>query len=347
MIFTVLLFLLLLSILVLVHEFGHFISALLSGAKVEEFALGLPFSRSLISRKIKLNLPTGKSDLKISLYPLLFGGFVKIFGEENNEKEKYAFGNLSKLKRAFIIVSGVVMNFLLAWIVVSFLLTQGVPKPNGVYVTEVSIDSPAYTAGIVNGNKITAVNKRQIDYLEEIINATQDKLGQQITITLDNNKVINIIPRKNPPAGQGPLGVGLKQEWKEVSYPWYQAPFLGFKETLLTGQKMLQGLGDVLRTPKEIAGPLGIASLTGEAARYGYKAVLDLLAILSLNLAIINILPFPALDGGRLVFILLEPIMGKKKREKWEKRINSLGMALLLGLMFLITLNDVSKIIPR
>ncbi|MDP2860501.1 MAG: M50 family metallopeptidase [bacterium] len=408
---TILLFILILSLLVLTHEAGHLLLALKCGAKVEEFALGLPFTKPLWSR----NTPSG---IKISLYPVLFGGFVKLYGEEEEEEGKMAndkcqmsnqcqssndkcqmpnkkgkqengtaFFELSATKRALIIVAGVVANFLLAVIFISIIFTQGVMAPAGrVHVENVTSGSPAAEAGIKTGDIITkfsakggsasggkaqpfdfAQGESSIKSTNEVIEITKKYLGEEMEITIwreseegkrrynDNRYkdkkyeelTLTIVPRQNPPEGEGPLGIELS-EFEEKKYSIIEAPVLGTIESFNISWHMVLGLKQMLSgmikdrvMPEGVAGPVGIAKLAGEAASFGPLAVLQFIGILSLNLAVVNILPFPALDGGRLVFIGIEKAVGKKARIRWEKRANLFGMICLLALIVVVTLNDI------
>jgi regulator of sigma E protease len=164
---------------------------------------------------------------------------------------------------------------------------------------------------------------------------------------------ISIIPRKDYPKDEGPMGIVVSR-FEEKKYPWYQAPFLGTKESMVISLELVKGIGKTLwklisfqPVGKDVAGPIGIAQMTGSAIKTGENAVLELLGLLSLNLAIVNILPFPALDGGRLLFVVIEGLTGKRIKTHWERYIHQFGMILLLLLMVLVTLNDVVRILAK
>ena len=379
---TAITFIILLSILIFVHEFGHFLAARIVGVKVEEFAFGLPFTKPLLSKVYR--------GIKLSIYPILFGGFVKLLGEEqaasapvdtgasaSQRKQEWnnAFFTKSKLQRTFVILAGVAMNFVLGVLVISYIFTQGVlvPKP-GVKISKILKNSPAEKAGLKVNDVILKVDNKKINNPDELINYTKGKLGQEISLTIlrkekgyvlgggvgppagglptstpepkikkavkeqivEREVLIRIIPRKKYPKDEGPMGVGITNNYGIKKLPFWQAPILGTIEALEMSWQiarefalMLWRLVTIAQTPKEVAGPIGIVQLTSEAVKFGYLAVLQLLALLSLNLAVINALPFPALDGGRLLFIFVEGIFGRKVKPKIEHFINNVGMAIL------------------
>ncbi|MCL4382976.1 MAG: RIP metalloprotease [Patescibacteria group bacterium] len=379
MILTFIVFLAVLSLLVLVHELGHFLMAKKLGIKIEEFGFGLPPRIFGVKR--------GETVYSINWLPI--GGFVKLYGEDeagthNPEllasKQNKAFFAKSKKARALVLVSGVTMNFLLAILVISYIFTQGVLIPTDkVYVKEISAGSPAEVAGLKINDRIFLVNDEKITAISQFQELTKKNLGREISIevtrSVDNpcplnpkvlggypgikiscrgeNPVFSLTPRVSPPQGEGPLGVAISN-LEEKKYPLWQAPFLGTQEAVRLSGMMFFELGKILfnlitfkPVTAEVAGPLGIAQATGEAVKFGWMAVLQLVGLLSLNLAVINILPFPALDGGRLLFIALEALTKKRVNPKWEMWAHQTGMAILLGLVALVTINDVLRIFRR
>lgn len=379
---TIIVFLLVLSVLVLVHEFGHFIVGRLEGIGVEEFALGLPFTKSLISRKLK-------GGMKLSLYPVLFGGFVKLLGEEGEEENKnnkinktikgIAFYEAGVWQRIAVVVAGVLMNLVLAVVVFYiFLLASGFkvlipkladyqfisPHQTKVIIASVQKGSPAETAGIKPGDVAITADNQQITGLKQFQTFTRENVGKQIDLvladtSLTNYRTVAVTPRANPPKGEGPLGISIG-EAEALSYP-------------TTGEKLLSGvsytadmfiynfrilgkfISDAIKTgnteplSESVSGPVGIASAVGTILDLGgSRAVIqlvNLLGLLSLSLAFMNVLPFPALDGGRLAFLLVEAFAGKKLAAKHENLINQIGMAVLLAFILLVSFNDVVKII--
>ncbi len=372
---TLLVFLLVLSVLVFVHELGHFLTARILGIRVEEFAFGLPFTKPIISVK--------RLDTAYSIYPIMFGGFVKLFGEEAMVKTGKSdkgqdFWSRGKLQRIAVIAAGVIMNVILAMVLfVTLYMIVGVPTKSVEKVTLVSVDSdsPAGLAGLLPQDRIIKVEEEVIESTEEFSALMKSWVGVGVNLTVERGpgqilfegivegnvetRVINLVPRANPPEGQGALGVGI------ASYPYLSTTKLAevpigqfaIASVVKGGQSVGRWMGRVLdglrqigrsltagKAPEGVAGPVGIYQLTGIVVSEGWLPVLELVAILSVNLAVFNILPFPALDGGRIFFILIEAVRGKRMSPDIENRFNSWGMAFLLGLIALITLQDVLKL---
>ncbi|MCL5797571.1 MAG: RIP metalloprotease RseP [Patescibacteria group bacterium] len=362
MLVTVIVFLLILSVLVLVHEFGHFTAAKKMGIKVEEFGFGLPPRMFGIKR--------GETIYSINWLPI--GGFVKLFGEEgdtdiagknpkSSEVQKRAFYTRPVWQRAIVLVAGVAMNFVLAIVVISYLFTQGVMVPtNRIHIENVMSNSPAAQAGLQKNDVIKSVswsnNGMALKSSDDLIKFTRDHAGEKIDLTVlrgASTLQLFIIPRKVYPKDQGPMGIVISN-YEEKKYPLWQAPVLGTKESIALTGELLKGIGTTIwklisfqPVSKDVAGPIGIAQMTGQAVKTGESAVLELLGLLSLNLAIVNILPFPALDGGRLLFVVVEAVTGKKIKTNWERYIHQVGMVILLLLMVLVTINDLVRIFAK
>jgi regulator of sigma E protease len=355
---SILIFLLILSILVLVHEFGHFIAAKKNGVLVEEFGIGFP--PRLFGIKIK------ETVYSVNLIPL--GGFVKLYGEEYDEMSQKAKGKRQKAKKkAFvykhpwqkimIIVAGVVGNFFLGWFLISYLFTQGVPVPaNKVIIEKVQEKSPAKEAFLQPKDAIYSLKVDKVYPIKtstDLITLTKKFAGKKIVLYVERGKEkiqTVIVPRKNPPKNEGPLGIVITS-MTEKKYPWYQAPFYGLAHAASTTQKIIVELTKTIfqlltfkKPSVDIAGPIGIARFTSEAAKSGKNAVLELMALLSLNLAVVNLLPFPALDGGRLVFALYELLTKKRINKKLESYLNLFGFIFLIAVAILVSINDILKI---
>ncbi len=346
----IIVFILILALLVLVHEFGHFLMAKKTGVKVEEFGIGFP--------PRLFGVKHGETLYSVNVIPL--GGFVKMYGEEMHEvgakrdtpkQAQRAFVNKKPWQKSLIIVAGVIGNFLLGWVLISYLFTQGVPAPaNKVIVEEVQKGSPAAVAGIKVNDSIVQLDSRPLTDSTDLINLTKKYAGQPIQLVVERkNKQLNITatPRKNPPAGQGPLGIAVTS-FVEKKYPWYKAPFYGLTESVSITRtiiveitKAIVGLVTLHKPMVEVSGPIGIANYTGQAIKFGKNAVLELIALLSLNLAIVNILPFPALDGGRFVFVIYEWVTKKKVNQDIERYTNLVGFFILILLAILISINDI------
>lgn len=356
----ILVFLLILSILILVHEFGHFIVAKKSGVMVEEFGLGFPPRLFSIKK--------GETVYSINLFPI--GGFVKVFGEEYHEKDKSNIELYKLLKdkafiykrpwqKALIVIAGVIGNILLAWILLSFLATQGIQVPtNQVRIQQVQNNSPAQEVGLKKGEiiKKIKISNREIVLTnpEELIRVSNENPDEVLLLTITDTKGIErdvaITARKNPPKNQGPLGISISAS-KTQKYSILQAPLIGIKLTISYLTAILVGFGQLFKSllsfqkpAFDVAGPIGIAQFTGQALQFGYLALIEFTAVLSLNLAVLNIVPFPALDGGRLSFVIYEWITNKRINKNFEKAANAFGMLILLSLIVIITVNDIIRI---
>ena len=359
MLLTLIVFLLILSVLVTVHELGHFLIAKKFGIFVEEFGFGLPPRMFGIKR--------GETLYSVNWLPI--GGFVKLYGEEGDIKEaknrnipkNRAFYARPVSQRVMVIAAGVVMNFVLALTVVSYIFTQGVMVPTDrVHIEKIVENSPAGTAGLKSGDIIKTIIaegvEKDIKTGDDLIKTTSDNLGKEITLIIERQsreQEISIIPRQDYPLDQGPMGVVISV-FEEKKYSIEEAPIAGLKQSLVLSWELVKGIGLTVwklatfqSVSKDVAGPIGIAQMTGEAIRFGRNAVLEMLGLLSLNLAIVNILPFPALDGGRLLFVVIEGITGKRIKTNWERHIHQAGMAVLLLLILLVTLNDLIRIFSK
>lgn len=356
MIGSILIFLLVLSVLILVHELGHFFAAKRAGIWVEEFGFGLP--PRLIGKKI------GETIYSLNWLP--FGGFNRLHGEMSDEgvtDPKRSFLGKSKKARTFVIIAGVIMNFILAIVCFAIVYSStGIPRDTKkLSVIDVTAGSPAQTAGIIVGDVITKVNNNSISSSDDFIAKTSALKGKKTTFEINrtvNGKVsdvkVSLTPRLNPPAGEGPLGITITT--MEIYYPpVWQRPFYGIyyggRDAIFWGESILTGLWGIIagaihgQAPQGVSGPIGIYAVTTEAAKGGILTLINFVGILSLNLGILNILPFPALDGGRLLFIGIEAITKKKVPQKVEGTINEIGMIILLTLLLIITIGDVRRLI--
>jgi len=372
MLVTVLVFLVILSILILVHELGHFTAAKKLGIKVEEFGFGLP-------PKI-FGIKKGETLYSVNWLPL--GGFVKLFGEEGEESgrrrkkpspnlRKRAFYAKPAWQKVVVLLAGVGMNFLLAVVVISYLFTQGVMVPtNRVHIEQVLPNSPAASVGLMDkdiikkiiipekskAGEVTKLTTIDIKSGDQLTKTTKAYLGEQLVLVIERGGQelsVNIVPRKEYPQNEGPMGI-IISNFEEKRYPIWQAPVLGMKESVFLSYELGRGIATTLwklvsfqPVARDVAGPIGIAQMTGQAVKSGESAVLELLGLLSLNLAIVNVLPFPALDGGRLLFVVIEGVTGKKLHTNWERYIHQVGMIILLMLMLLVTINDLLRIFAK
>lgn len=347
MLLTLLVFFIILSILIFVHEAGHFIVAKKLKIRVEEFGFGLP--PRVFSKK------RGETIYSINLLPI--GGFVRLTGEDAVEKttDPRSFVNKRPLERSLVLLAGVLMNFVLAVVVLSIIFTKGVMVPTDrVHIENIAKGSPAEAAGLMAGDILLAADNNKIIENKDVISYTSSNLGREMTLKItrgDKEFEIKITPRLEYPKGEGPLGVAISNlEIKK--YPWYQAPFLGVSESINISGKMVRGLGGMIsnlitksEVPQDVAGPIGIYQVTGKAVGAGSIAILQLLGFLSLNLAVVNSLPFPALDGGRFLFVLIEVIFGRKVVPRFERMAHTFGMIVLLTLIVLVSIADIGRIL--
>lgn len=360
MIITISIFVLILTVLILVHEFGHFITAKRSGAKVEEFGIGFP-PRLFGVRK-------GETIYTINLLPI--GGFVKIHGEDGaDQKDPRSFASKSLATRSFIIVAGVAMNILFAAVLLSVGHFIGLPKlidetsldPNmtdiSVRIAAIAEQSPASEADLRAGDVMYMMEAEgsvlsQIDTITSVQDFTDQHLGSVVTLSVMRGNTaltMRVVPRENPPEGEGAIGIAMMRTGT-ISYPAYLAPLKGIESTIALTIGTLRAFGgiivDLVRSgavQEELAGPIGIAVITGQVQQLGFIFLLQFMALISVNLAIINVLPFPALDGGRLLFLAIEKLKGSPVNQKYEKFAHTVGFALLIVVMILVTFRDISR----
>lgn len=392
LIVEILVFVIVLSFLVIIHELGHYFVARFFGVKIEEFGIGYP-PRALSLFK--------KHGTLFSLNWIPFGGFVKLKGENGPDEETVAetketkpdskaasskaqaqpsdaFYAKPKLPRLAILLAGVVVNFIFGILAFSiFYSVRGIPEiKDQPVITEIAEGSPAAAAGIqantlvygfeVNG-QLQAVKNQQ-----EVIDFVEDHRGQTVVIKTSgpcteegacaemSQEFSTYIRREDEiPAGQGSLGLAFRTQVVPRFYPWYEMPFrgiaVGTEQSFFLIQLITKGIGELAtgsirgQVPKDVAGPIGIFD---EARHVGALSgnVLDVLnfaGILSLNLAVMNLLPIPALDGGRALFIVFEALLGKKRIARAEGYLNYVTFALLLIITVLVTIRDITRIIQK
>lgn len=375
------------GILVLTHEFFHFIAAKRSGVKVEEFGIGYPPRLIGIFKKgKKWEIIFGSKGIETettiySLNFIPFGGFNKIYGMEEESSaivnKALSFRKKSIGTRAKIIVAGVAGNFLLAVFLFGVGFYFGFPqviegkapkeaKDVGVQIISVNKDSPAQAADIKIGDKIIQLRSflpvteesgsevKIVQEVNDIQEFTQEHLGEKIILTIKRGDKIlekEIIPRENPPEGEGSMGVGLVKVGI-ISYPWYSAFLKGIEHTFILAGTMIEVFfhlikGVLIGKPLpgvEFAGPIGVTLLISDMLEIGWIYVLNFTAILSLNLTILNLLPFPALDGGYLLLLLIEKIRKAPVKIEIENLINQIGFVMLIILMIIVTVKDIGRL---
>lgn len=355
MILTVLLFILILSVLVFVHELGHFLVARACGMHVEEFGFGFPPRAFGIRR--------GKTIYSINWIPI--GGFVRIKGENGTDaSDNDSFSSKKPWQRFLVLIAGVTMNFLLASVLLSIGFMVGLPTEIGsnipaqaniresrIAIMEVVSDSPAARAGIEQGDSIVLFDGRVIDDAEQarayLVRRTEAGVDLVIQKRDASQKMVHVVAE--PLKGTTMIGIGVGFiRTGLVSFPVHLAIVRGVSATYqMTGDilrafsGLIVGLFSGQSMDASLSGPVGIAVMTGQVAAKGIVYLLQFAAILSINLGVINVLPFPALDGGRILFLAIEKLRGKAVNQRFEVAVNNLGFLLLMVLIMFVTVKDV------
>lgn len=368
---TVLIFIVLLGLLVFVHELGHFVTAVRNGIRVDEFGFGFPPRMFGVIKddtgKYRIvwgnkEMPSGKTVYSLNWIPL--GGFVKIAGEDGHDtSDPNSFASKSAWVRVKVLAAGVVMNFLFAWFLISIVLMLGMPQPiepseRGQYpnaeiqVLSVGKGTPAEAMGLSMGDAIVSINGEKIHSLERVSQIIGENKGKSISIDVDRfGQAFSLsgTPRTEYPASEGALGISFS-ETAVVSYPWYEAIYRGAIATYNITMAILEAFGKMIaslfgaeKAALDVTGPVGIVYLTKQMSDLGLPYLLQFAALLSINLGIINILPIPALDGGRILFILIEKLKGSPVSRRVEGMIHQVGFMLLLLLMLFVTVRDFAQ----
>lgn len=369
---TILIFIILLGLLVFVHELGHFLTARRHGIKADEFGFGFPprligVVKDDTTGRYRIiwgnrNVQSPHTVYSFNWLPL--GGFVKIKGEDGRNHEPDSFGGKSAWIRVKVLGAGVFMNLLFAWLLISIVFTLGLPQPIDpseralypdakIQILAVQKGTPAEMMGLSLGDEILMIAGEQITSLQQVSDTIAAYKGKTLEINisrLGQDMTLSGVPRTDYPATEGSLGISFS-ETAVIAYPWYESIYRGAIATyditlaiLAAFGKIIAGLfGAQTGPPIDVAGPVGIVYLTKQMSDLGLAYLLQFAALLSINLAIINILPIPALDGGRILFILIEKLKGSPVSQKVEGMIHQIGFALLLLLMIFITVRDFSQ----
>jgi regulator of sigma E protease len=364
---SLILFILILAVLILVHELGHFSVAKFFGIKVEEFGIGFP--PRLIHKKI------GETIYSFNL--LFFGGFVKIFGENANEaaQNPRSFAHKSRWIQAAVVVAGIVMNIAFAWLIISVGYMVGLPSAvehvgvglvqgGQVMVTGILPKSPAEKAGFQAGDIIETIQtgsasldtrtlntSMQSDVVRNFIAAHADesdviliKRGHD-EVTLVAKPIVGLIE------GHKALGVQLDDVGTlRLSPPlaFVQGAIITYSMTISTATGLIAFFGQIIRGVADfggVAGPIGIAGIGAKAVSNGFASAITLTALISINLAVINVLPIPGLDGGRLLIIAIEGVIRRPVPQQLATGLMIAGFAFLIGIMLLVSYHDIAKII--
>jgi len=344
--------------LLILHEFGHFILAKKFGVRVDEFGIGYP--PRIFGKKI------GETIYSINLLP--FGAFVKLPGEIGRAEDPKSFSSQSVLKRALIVFGGVLSFWLMAVILFSIVFNLGAPTAIGddtssnlvdpkVQIVSILANSPAKAAGLKPGDTIKqlTINNQQltINKVKEIQELTEKYKGEEIILTIERGEEVfnvSLIPRVSPPFGEGPIGVALVRTAIK-SYPWYQAPWQGILTTFNMTGAVIQGYGQAIKnliagqpTGVELMGPVGVFHLFTQVSRLGISYFLQFVGMIAIYIAIFNVLPIPAVDGGKLLFLGIEAVRRKPLNEKIEQNVTVVFFALLIMTMIWVTIKDISKL---
>jgi regulator of sigma E protease len=341
-------FLIILIVLVVAHELGHFVTAKSRGVKVIEFGIGFPPRIWGIQR--------GETLYSINALPL--GGFVKLAGEED-PKVPRSLASKGYGTRIMVLAAGSFMNLLLPFLMLSaaYMIPHEVTTAP-VTVFQIIPGSQAEKAGLVKGDLLVSINGILIDSPTVVQRTTMLNLNKQIELVVkhadSSTATVHLTPLWKPPAGQGSTGLGIGYQANppytvtKTREPVLQSFKLGFKECYET---MVLYKNEIIRwiigaTTPQVTGPVGMAQMTGDVAKAGFSTLIEFAAFLSINLGIVNILPLPALDGGRIAFVILEMLRGGRRvSAKTEAIIHTIGFFLLIGLMLLVTFGDISNII--
>ncbi len=351
-------------ILIILHELGHFLLAKKFGVKVEEFGIGIPLIPALVKKRF--------GETVYAFYPLLFGAFVRLKGEEKGEEGPASFSQKPLWQRMCIVAGGVAFSWIGAVALFAVLLaTIGIPaaaiqddekalRDLRIHIMAVAPESPAQNAGVLPGDILLELQTQQTAYndfstiqeVQEIIRATA---GESLSLKLQRGEevvAVSLIPRAHPPAAEGPIGVALARVGFLI-YPWHEAPLQGL---LLTGRvtfQILEGFGQIasrlvggqgLPPGVDVSGPIGVVALLQESLNFGIANFLYLCALLAIYLALFNTLPIPALDGGRLVFLIIEGIIRRPLSEKFTRTLIAASFMILIPLILWVTVQDLQKL---
>ena len=344
---TIVEFLAVLTVVVLVHEFGHFATAKAFGIRVNEFGWGFPPRLVRVFRK-------GETDYTINLIPI--GGFVKLEGE-NDPTQPRSLASKGVGTRFIVLVAGVFMNVVLAIFLFTVFFTFTVPIET-LRVGGVTPGSPAALSGVLPEDVILEVNGDRIRNYDELLNSINRNRGEEVEWLVqrgDTQQRVSLIPRANPPQGQGATGISVVAEVGGVQTQWYarhpwDAAARGIKVTWSVPGALKDAIVDWVANdgPTPFAGPVGIAQGTGEWAReFGLVSLIPLAALLSISLAILNIMPIPALDGGRLMFVILEWVRrGKRISPEKEGLVHLIGFVVMIVMVLgPLTYKDIARLV--
>lgn len=358
MVLTVIIAFLSLIGLIILHEFGHFILAKRFGVKVEEFGIGYP--PRLFAKRF------GETLYSINLLP--FGAFVKILGEIEKIENHRSFSAQPVGKRALIVLGGVISFWIIAAILLSIVMGLGMPtvisdtdngglKDPKVQIATVSPNSPAEEKGIRLGDTVRKFKIENLEFeiqtVKEVQELTEKYKGKEIILTIERGKEVfevSLVPRVSPPEGEGPMGVALMRTAIK-SYPWEEVPIQGILATGNLTVTIIKGwiwaLGKIIRglpSGLQLMGPVGIFSFFSQVSQLGVNYFLEFVALIAIYLALFNILPIPAVDGGKLLFLGIEAVRKKPVSQKVEQNITGIFFIALITLLIWVTIKDIARL---
>jgi regulator of sigma E protease len=347
MLLSAIAFVIVFGLVVLVHEWGHFVMARRAGIVVKEFGFGYP---------PRLKTLAVRDGVKYTLNAIPVGGFVRMLGEED-PSEPGSFASKSASVRIGTLLAGSGMNLVLAAALFAAVFLIGEQVAVGrVVVESVAPHSPAEQAGVLPGDIVTVLEGREIRNPGELVERTLAVQGREVSVSLlrDGRQiVVRLTPRLQPPPGEGAMGVTIAMqqgyEVKTVRYPIWEAVYLGVREVWMTFVLMITGFARMFRvgiSPGDITGPVGIFQISGAIAQTGLTNLMRFTGFLSLNLLILNLLPLPALDGGRIAFVVLEKMRGGRRvAPQQEGLVHFVGLLVLLALTVVISYFDILRIL--
>ncbi|MAQ77430.1 RIP metalloprotease RseP [Candidatus Campbellbacteria bacterium] len=364
---NIIIFILVLGILVFIHELGHFLFAKMFGIRVDEFGFGYPPKAFTIGN-------FKGTDITLNWIP--FGGFVKIFGESDDgselteEQKKVSLIHKPRWQQFLVMFGGVLFNIVFAWILLSGIYMSGINAPVGsapsgydfneteLIVSSVNQNSPAEAGGLLPGDIIVEFfsDDTQVSVSDETIEDFSNFINEQypedeniglVVLRDESLEIINLTPEEGIIEGKYAVGVSAER-MGELKLSFFNAFYYGALNTIGFIKNIAIGFWDLITgsiSADNVSGPVGIVKQVGDASKVGFQYLIGFTAILSLNLAVLNLVPFPALDGGRILIIFVESILRRRLNPKVINAINGIGFIVLIGLMLLVTFNDITKLL--
>ena len=338
-----------LAVLIMVHESGHFIAAKIMGVKIEKVSLG--FGRKLLSKTV------GDTEYRISLVPL--GGYVKMAGERLDEEtpaKKWEFFGQAVWRRAVILAAGPFMNFVLAWVIFSSIFYLGTPVVKAV-IGEVKLGEPAAEAGLNAGDKILSIDNEPVKNWGEMASVISHNPGRLLNLKVERGgEIIKLAVTPRVTEELNPLNekvtkgfIGISPSPGQLYYfreTFPKALLKGTRQTITVTRMIYAGIWKMATgqiSPRYLGGPILIAQITAQQVKFGFVPLITFLALISINLAVINLLPIPILDGGHLLFLAAEKIKRRPVSLKTQEIAQSIGLFVLIGIMLLATYNDIQR----